>query len=107
MPQDKPNEIIENDISVHIFSGSATMIAACLTVVGIFRLKGREMATMGDELLAVNAAVFLLSCFSAYLSLKSGTKPQRHRLAKVADFIFLAALLLMAAACGLIAYEFI
>jgi hypothetical protein len=34
----EPRSALEEDISIHIFTTSATMIGVCLTVIGLFRV---------------------------------------------------------------------
>lgn len=43
---------LEEDISIHIFSTSATMVGVCLTVIGIFKLlfQFKPIETIGDDL---------------------------------------------------------
>ena len=109
MPDDPSRTELEDDISVHIFTASAAMVGVCLTVIGLLRIsyRLRAISTLGDELLAINAAAFLASCILAYLALRTRRTQRKYRLEKVADWIFLTALSLMAVACTLIAYEFI
>ena len=109
MPEQPSKTELEDDISVHIFTASAAMVGVCLTVIGLFRISFRlqAVATTGDELLAVDAMAFLTSCLLAYLALRTRRTQRKYRLEKVADWIFLTGLSLMAVACALIAYEFV
>jgi hypothetical protein len=55
-------ETLEEDISIHIFSTSATMVGVCLTVIGLFKLiiQLKAIGTLGDDLLAIDASLFLI-----------------------------------------------
>ncbi|HEU5169013.1 MAG TPA: hypothetical protein VFU46_00675 [Gemmatimonadales bacterium] len=102
-------EPAERELSGHIFAVSAGLVGVCLTVIGLFRLFGgpQELRSLADNLLAVDALAFLLSCFLAYLALRSRAPARRHRLERLADGIFLLGLTAMVLIGGLIAYELI
>jgi hypothetical protein len=104
-----PGNGVEQDIAGHIFSASATLVGVCLTVIGLFRISDRlkDVSNVGDVLVALDALAFLCSCLLSYSSLRAHRAERRHVLERTADTIFLAALGLMAIACGLIAYEFV
>lgn len=103
------NDSNETQISIHIFSVSAGLVGVCLTVIGIFRAIGelKNFSTLGDNILAIDALIFLGSCIFAYSSLRSKTVEKRHRLEKIADILFIFGLSLMAIVCTIIAYTFI
>ncbi len=109
MPDDRRRDTLEDDVSVHIFGVSAAMVGACLTVIGLFRLtdKLRNISSFGDEMLAVDAVVFLASCVFSYLALRARRNRRWVRIERVADLLFLCGLCLMAVVCALIAYEFV
>lgn len=109
MPEDRRRDTVEDDISVHIFGVSAAMVGACLTVIGLFRLtdKLRNVGSVGDEILAVDAVVFLTSCVLSYLALRARRTRRWVRIERAADLLFLSGLCLMAVVCALIAYEFV
>jgi hypothetical protein len=99
---------LEEDVAVHIFSVSAAMVGVCLTVIGIFQIgKLREIGSMSDNILAIDAIAFLISCVLSYIALRTRTSKRRHRIEQFADAIFLIALSLMALVCILVAYELI
>jgi hypothetical protein len=102
-------ETLDDDISIHIFSTSATMVGVCLTVIGIFKaiFRMQTINTIGDDLLSVDALLFLAACVLSYIALRTRTSHRRRTIEKLADGIFLAALSLMAVACGLITYAFV
>lgn len=100
---------LEEDISVHIFTTSATMVGVCLTVIGLFRviLQLRSIGTWADDLLSIDAMLFLSACGLAYWALRTRSVMRRHLAEKIADVIFLLALTLMTAVCALITYSFV
>jgi hypothetical protein len=100
---------LEEDISIHIFDTSATMVGVCLTVIGLFRLiiQLKSISTWADDLLSIDALLFLGACGLAYWALRTRSIKRRQRTEKIADAIFLVALTLMTTTCALITYAFV
>ncbi|QJR34170.1 hypothetical protein [Gemmatimonas groenlandica] len=99
----------ERNLSGHIFSVSAGLVGACLTVIGLFNVLNYagEIRGKADNLLAIDAAAFLAACFFAYLALRTRDERRWQRLERVADACFLVGLSGMVAIGALIAFEFI
>jgi hypothetical protein len=99
----------ERDLSGHIFSVSAGLVGVCLTVVGLFRLFSRrgEVASIADNLIAIDAIVFLFACLFAYLALRTASERAWHWLERLADGLFLLGLAGMVIISALVAYELI
>lgn len=104
-----PKMPLEEDISVHIFTTSATMVGVCLTVIGLFKLilQLKFISTWADDLLSIDAILFLSACGLAYWALRTRSIKRRHLTERIADLIFLAALTLMTVICALITYTLI
>ena len=100
---------LEEDISIHIFDTSATMVGVCLTVIGVFRLiiQVKSISTWADDLISIDAMLFLSSCGLAYWALRTRSIKRRHLTEKIADLIFLAAITLMTVICALITYTLV
>ena len=98
---------LEADISTHIFSASAALVGVCLTVIGLIRVvvATLNVDTFADNLLAIDALLFLASCLLSYWALRTRSIARMYRVERVADAIFVAGLLLMTGVCGIIAYE--
>ncbi len=98
---------LEENISIHIFSASATMVGVCLTAIGLFRVMEelRKVNGVADNLLALDALAFLFCCLLSYGSLRLRDAERRQKTERLADIIFLVALSVMAIIAGLIAYE--
>lgn len=109
--QEKPSSPtgLEKDISIHIFTASATMVGVCLTVIGVFKLifQVKSITTWADDLIFIDAMLFLSSCGLAYWALRTRSIKRRHLTEKIADLIFLGALTLMTAICALITYTLV
>jgi len=104
--QRDPNTHLEHDISIHIFTVSSAMVGVCLTVIGLIRVVitlGRA-DTLADDLLAGDALLFLVSCLLSYWALRSRGLRRMHRLEKIADGIFIVAMIGMVIICAVITY---
>jgi uncharacterized membrane protein len=98
---------LEQDISIHIFTVSSAMVGVCLTVIGLIRVVitlGRA-DTLADDFLAADALLFLFSCLLSYWALRSRFIRRMHRLEKLADAIFIIAMIGMVIICALITYS--
>jgi hypothetical protein len=106
MPNPKRASRLEEDICIHIFTVSAGLVGVCLTVIGLLRvvITLRKADTFADDLLAVDAVLFLVACLSSYWALRTRSLRRMHRVERFADLVFLLALVLMAAACGVVTY---
>ncbi len=101
-----PNTHLEQDICIHIFTVSSAMVGVCLTVIGLIRVVitfGRAN-TLADDFLAGDALLFLISCLLSYWALRCRSVRRMHRLEKIADGIFILAMIGMVIICALITY---
>ena len=94
----------ENNISIHVFSVSAGMVGACLTVVSIINVITSHLAvkTLVDDITAWDALVFLFSCALSYFAMKTKDRKRRYALERVADGFFLFGLTILAIVCVMI-----
>jgi len=103
---DNQRKDLNEDICVHIFSTSAAMLGVCMTVVGVLHVVVvmRNVNTIADDLLSVDAMIYLLACLSAYWALRTRRKGRNRILERVADGLFLFGLVLSAVATGIITW---
>lgn len=103
-PQLSMNKNLEEDICIHLFTVSAAMVGVCLTVIGLIRvvISLRNMGTLADDLLSVDALFFLCSCLCAYWALRMRTIRRVHWLERIADGGFILGLILMVVVCCII-----
>jgi len=82
------------------------MVGVCLTVIGILRvvISTHRIDTLADDFLAADAVLFLISCLLSYWALRTRSVKRMHAVERIADSIFLLALLFMAGICGFITY---
>ncbi len=74
------------------------MVGVCLTVIGIIRvvITMRRSDRVAEDMLAVNALLYLGSCLLSYWALRTRRLSRNYRLERVADILFLLALTLTA-----------
>ena len=66
MKTEKPS--LDENIAFHIFTVSAGLLGVCLTVIGLVQIiihPGKEN-TLADDLLVIDAILFLFSCLLSY-----------------------------------------
>jgi hypothetical protein len=99
----------EHDLTMHVFSISAAMVGVCLTAIGLLRLIGVQTnaQTIGDDLLAIDAVVFVICCFLSFWSFKTKHPRYKWRLRWIVDGLFMFGLVLMVSVCAIIAYAII
>lgn len=96
----------EHDLTMHVFTVSAGMVGVCLTAIGLVRIVVAQtnVQTLGDDLLAVDAVLFVLCALLAFWSFKTKVTSIRRRLRLLVDVLFLSGLTFMGAICAIIAY---
>lgn len=106
MHDELPPEHPEHDLTMHVFAIAASMVGVCLTAIGILRLitSQTRVETIGDELLAGDAMVFMVCCVLSFWSFKTRAARLRQRLRLIIDVLFMLALTIMALICTIIAY---
>src|SRR4051812_11137968 len=96
----------EEDICIHIFTVSSAMVGVCLTVIGLVRvvITLGKADTFADDLLAIDALLFLICCFLSYGALRSRGTRRMHKLERIADAVFIMAMIVMVVICAFITY---
>jgi hypothetical protein len=61
--------------------------------------------TLADDLLAAEALLFLISCLLSYWALRWRGLRRMHRLERIADAIFILAMVGMVVVCALVTYS--
>lgn len=82
------------------------MVGVCLTVIGLIRvvITLGKIDTLADDLLALDAFLFLIACLLSYSALRTRSSRRMHRVEQIADSIFVLAMILMTGVCGVITY---
>ena len=97
---------LDQDICVHIFTASAAMVGVCITVIGLLRvvITIRRADLIGDDLLALNAMLYLVTCLLSYWALRTRSLQRNHTLERISDTLFLLALTLTTLNAGFITW---
>lgn len=83
------------------------MVGVCLTVIGLIRvvITIGKMDTIADDLLAGDAFLFLVSSLLAYWALRTPSVRRMHRVERLADVMFVSAMIVMTGICAIITYS--
>lgn len=86
---------------------AAAMVGVCLTGIGLLHvtITFRSRQTIADDLLSIDALIFLIATLSSYFALRVQGTARLHWLERIADKTFIAAMLLLTAACFIITYS--
>ena len=100
---------IDFDLTIHIFSISATMVGVCLTVISLFIISRKldKVKSIGEILLAIDAFVFIVSCTVSYIALMARRSRRQHNLETNAERLFFLGLFFMVCICILLVSQFI
>jgi hypothetical protein len=96
MKETGEQELAGKDISSHVFGNSPTLLALCITVIGLIKIYAslQRITTVADNLLLGSVVAFLLATIFSYFSLRSRARRKQLILEKVADGAFLFGLCL-------------
>jgi hypothetical protein len=74
MDRDMDGESLHLDITEHIFANSPTMLALCLTMVGLIKIYAalHRITALTDDFLMLCLSAFLLATIFSYLALRGG-----------------------------------
>ncbi|MBM3110360.1 hypothetical protein H8F21_04370 [Pseudomonas sp. P66] len=97
---------LNEDVCVHIFTASAAMVGVCITVIGIFQVVStlRSEDSLGDDFLAINAILYLITTLLSYWALRTRKLNRNHMLEKLIDGLFLTALTCTTGIAGFITW---
>ena len=109
MPDENFLEKKEENIAIHIFSVSATMVGVCLTVLSLLAIRKslNKIESLAEELVAVDSFLFLTACLVSYVAMRIKERKRRYRLEKVADIFFLVAISCIVLTSVLLVLDFI
>jgi hypothetical protein len=96
--------LASKNISYHILPVAATMVGVCMTVISLVQLVPKSaISAWADELLAINALIFLVSAWSSFWALRHQDNADRFE--RIADWLFLTGLSIMGFVSVLIAFD--
>ncbi|MDF2386071.1 hypothetical protein JMG10_31685 [Nostoc ellipsosporum NOK] len=106
-PEERPSQYVLDERACRMICPiAAAMVGVCLTAIGILRvvIAVRRANTLADDLLALDAVLFLIATLTSYFALRTVTTKRMHDLERVADVTFIAAMLLMTVAALVMTY---
>ena len=91
MTSDTEKATFHLEITRQVFVNSPTMLALCLTTVGLIKIYStlQKITTLADDFLLFCLGAFLLATVFSYLALRSSRMKQKIAFAKFADAMFL------------------
>ena len=95
-----------NQKAPHILNASSNLLGICFVVLTSLKLLNIAKTTIIDEVATVDIVAFTTSCLLSFLSLRS-TNRKSYRLEKIADFIFIAGIVLLLVTAILFAFNII
>ena len=99
----------QRDIYLHVSEVSVAMIGVCLTGVSILNVDQdiNDVNTYVDDLLAIDAFVFLTAYLLSYWVVRTMTNNNRNvrKIGNIANIIFLIGMIFMAIVCGCIVFQ--
>jgi hypothetical protein len=101
--------MFDRDIYLHISEVSVVMLGVCLTGVSILNVDQdiNSLDTCIDDLLAIDAFVFLTSYLLSYWIIRVMTKSNRNirKIGNITNTIFIIGMICMAIVCGMIVIQ--
>src|SRR5262245_58773852 len=94
----------EEGLCCHTFAASTAMIGVCLTVLRRVQRIGamKRVSTVADDMLAASSLLFVACCLASYWVLRAGRSQRRRRLERIADILFMIAVVLSVLAGGIL-----
>ncbi len=89
----KTHYIMANNTSQHILNTSANLLGFCLFVITSLRIANLSEILIIDELTSIVALLLTFSCVLSFISIKTKNKQVEHRFEKIADYLFIIALI--------------
>jgi len=83
----------ENDKSPHILNASSNLLGLCFVVLTSLKLFKLSQKTIIDELTTLATVLFMGSCLLSFLAIRTSRSGRRYE--RIADYFFLAGLILM------------
>jgi len=96
-----------NNKTQHILSTSSNLLGFCLVVLTSFKISKFNEASKIDEITGIACILLIASCILSFLSIRTAKEHFSAKYEKIADNIFIVALLLVFVVTFMIAFSFI
>lgn len=102
---DRPEPISADDDARHerilerLLTAATSMTGICVGLLGAVNAfaRSRNIETLADDVLAMNALMFLVCCYLVVWGLRTGSRRTTATLLRVVETLFLAAMTLLVA----------
>jgi cytochrome bd-type quinol oxidase subunit 2 len=81
-----------NTTSQHILPTSANLLGFCLFVITSLHITNSATSSLIDEFTSLIALLFAFSCLLSFLAIRATDRAKEQRAERLADYLFLAAL---------------
>lgn len=95
---------MSNNKSPHILSTASNLLGFCLLVLTSLKISKFQEATLIDEFTGIASLLLIIASILSFLSMRSKNDKQGENFEKVADIIFLAALIIIFTITFLVAF---
>lgn len=95
---------MSNAKSPHILSSASNLLGFCLLVLTSLKISKFQEATIIDEFTGVASLLLIIASILSFLSMRSKSEKQGVKYEKIADIIFLAALIIIFTITFLVAF---
>ncbi|MDQ3291793.1 MAG: hypothetical protein M3Q05_10940 [Bacteroidota bacterium] len=89
----------------HILNTSSNLLGFCFIVITSLKISNRNHQTFIDEVLIVDALIFMTSSIFSFLSLRNKTEYRIYLLEQIAEYFFIAGLSILFIVIVLIAFD--
>ena len=91
----------------HILNTSSNLLGFCLVVLTSFKISKISEGSMVDEITGIACILLIASCLFSFLSIRTPKEKLVIYYEKIADYIFVVALLIVFIVTFMIAFSFI
>jgi hypothetical protein len=91
--------------SPHILNTSSNLLGFCLIVLTSIKISKTNSATVIDDITGMAAILLVISCILSFLSIRTQKEIRSEKLEKLADVIFLVALICIALTIILVSFN--
>ncbi len=93
--------------SSHILNASSNLLGFCLIIITSLRITKTSHGTYIDESAGIASICLAASCFFSFLSLRSGNIKSQKKSEKIAEYLFITALVMITVAVILLSIKVI
>jgi uncharacterized membrane protein SirB2 len=93
--------------SPHILNTSTNLLGFCLIVLTSIKVMHFNHSTLIDDSTGIAALLLMASCFLSFLSMRAEGSRSSERMEKMADYVFLIALICVSVTIVLVSFNII